>query len=61
MLFAPPTANKEYGINQDIVKSLKKHQERKIVKADQIQSQMNEAYSSESSYGDDSRSITPPK
>lgn len=55
MLFSPPNPKQDFEINKQIVKSLKKHQERRMVTADQIESQMAEKYSTDS-YDDDKMS-----
>lgn len=57
--FAPPTPNKEFDVNKQIVKSLKKHQERKLVTADQIQSQITEKYPEDGYSEDGSGGSTP--
>lgn len=60
MLFAPPQTGKDTEVNEKIVKSLKKYQERRIMPAHELQTQMSEKYS-EDGYNDEDNDSSPTK
>lgn len=53
VLFAPPKQQSEFEVNRDLLKSLKKQQERRFVRADEIGSQMEKMNSEDGSVGTD--------